>query len=158
MEKTKCGGLIEKNTLCLIEILGYGWQPGEACGILKFFSQAGFSLAFLNVGNTRDGERNMSLCLENSNLGQIYELVSNIDEQLKPRKINVTENVTILTIYGPHFYEKHGLASTAYSAFCVAAINTLAVCTSVNSLSFVIDSRDRMSTIECLRDSFDWPE
>jgi aspartokinase len=158
MEKIRCGGLIQKNSLCLIEVLGYGWQPGEACGILNMFSEANLSLAFLNVGNSRDGLRNMSLCLGNEHLGLVQELVKRIDDELRPSRINVSENVTILTIYGPHFYEKQGLASTAYSAFCSAAINTMAVCSSVNSLSFVIDKKDTLSTIECLRDSFDWPE
>ena len=30
-EKISCGGLMERRDMCLVEVLGFAWQPGETC-------------------------------------------------------------------------------------------------------------------------------
>ena len=156
--KIRCGGVMEKDSLCLIEVMGYDWRPGQACGILGIFADMGLALSFVSVVESADGKRNMALCLDRSFLEKARENLQEIEAQLNPSRIAVSEDVTILTLYGPHFHEKRGVASSAYAAFCGAAINTLAVCSSVNSISFVIASSETRSARQCLKRTFDWPD
>lgn len=158
IEKFHCGGLMERGDLCLVEVLGFDWNPGQACGILGKFGTEGIPLSYLSVGNGPSGDKNMSFCLSTEKLATKRAIIDEIKAEFSPDKVNVTAPVVILTLYGPHFLERHALASEVFSALCVDGINAHTVCSSVNSISVVIDIPDRDRTVGCLRERFDWPE
>lgn len=157
-EMIQCGGLIERTSLCLVEVMGFDWQPGQACGILGKFGSVGIPLSYLSVGNGATGDKNMSFCLSTEDLARERRIIEEIEAEFAPTKIEVRAPVSILTLYGPHFLEKHQLAARVFSALCVDGIDALTVCSSVNSISVVVNLLDRDRTIECLRQHFDWPE
>ena len=156
-DKIVCGGLMERGDLCLVEVLGFDWRPGKACGILGKFGQARISLSYLSIGNGSDGDKNMSFCLSTAKLAEHRDLLEEIREEYQPNKLEAHAPMVILTLYGPHFLEKHNLASEVFSALCVEGINAHTVCSSVNSISVVVDTLDRDRTVECLREKFGWP-
>jgi len=156
--KFQCGGLMERGDLCLVEVLGFDWRPGQACGILAKFSKSGISLSYLSVGNGATGIKNMSFCVKTEDLAVNRHIIDEIKVEFTPDKVAVNAPVVILTLYGPHFLERHTLASEVFSALCVAGISSHTVCSSVNSISVVIDVPDRDRTVECLGERFDWPE
>ncbi len=156
-DKIVCGGLMERGDLCLVEVLGFDWRPGQACGILGKFGQARISLSYLSIGNGPEGDKNMSFCLNTEKLAENRGLLDEIRQEYKPTKLEVRAPMVILTLYGPHFLEKHNLASEVFSALCVEGINVHTVCSSVNSISVVVDTMDRDRTVECLRYKFVWP-
>lgn len=157
-EKFQCGGLMERGDLCLVEVLGFDWRPGQACGILGKFGAAGISLSYLSVGNGATGEKNMSFCVKTEELAGHRHLLDEIRSEFNPGKVQVNAPVLILTLYGPHFLERHTLASEVFSALCVDGVNSYTVCSSINSISAVIDVPDRERTVGCLRERFEWPE
>jgi aspartokinase len=148
---------MERRDLCLVEVLGFDWQPGQACGILGKFGKAEISLNYLSIGSDSQGQRNMSFCVSTAAMAEKRHLVDDIREEFAPQKVQVNAPVTILTLYGPHFLEKHNLAAEVFSALCVDGINALTVCSSVNSISVVINIPDRDRTVECLAQKFEWP-
>ncbi len=158
MEKIKCGGLIERGDLCLVEVLGYHWSPGLACGILGKFGQAGMPLSYLSIGRGADGNKNMSFCVGTMAMAANRGIIEEIQTEFSPDSIEVKAPVTILILYGPHFMERHTLASEVFSALCVDGIDALTVCSSVNSISVVINIPDRDHTVECFKQRFEWPE
>ncbi|MCP4292580.1 MAG: hypothetical protein GY780_12190 [bacterium] len=157
-EKFQCGGLMERGDLCLVEVLGFDWRPGQACGILGKFGEASIPLSYLSVGNGADEKKNMSFCVKTGDLAPNRHLIEEIKDEFKPEKVNVNAPVIILTLYGPHFLERHTLASEVFSALCVEGIKSHTVCSSINSISIVLDIPDRDRTVACLRQKFDWPE
>ncbi len=156
-DKIVCGGLMERGDLCLVEVLGFDWRPGQVCGILGKFGQARISLNYLSLGNGPEGDKNMSFCLNTEKLAENRGLLDEIRQEYKPTKLEVRAPMVILTLYGPHFLEKHNLASEVFSVLCVEGINVHTVCSSVNSISVVVDTMDRGRTVECLRQKFVWP-
>jgi len=156
-DKIKCGGLMERGELCLVEVLGFDWRPGKACGILGKFGQAGISLSYVSIGNGPDGDKNMSFCMSTVKLAEHRELLDEVREEFNPTKLEARAPMVILTLYGPHFLDKHNLASEVFSALCVEGVNAHTVCSSVNSISVVVDTLDRDRTVECLKHKFDWP-
>jgi aspartokinase len=158
MGKIQCGGLMERRDLCLVEVLGFDWQPGQACGILGKFGQAEIPLSYLSIGNGADGHKNMSFCVDTASMAANRHLTEEIEREFSPRAVRVNAPVTILTLYGPHFLEKHTLASEVFSALCVDGIDALTVASSINSISVVIHIPDRDRTVECLKQRFEWPE
>ncbi len=157
-EKFQCGGLMERGDLCLVEVLGFDWSPGQACGILSKFGTAGMALSYLSVGNGAKEEKNMSFCVKTEEMAVHRDIIEEIKDEYSPDKVKVSSPVVILTLYGPHFLERHTLASEVFSALCVAGINSHTVCSSVNSISVVIDIPDRDRTVSCFQERFQWPE
>ncbi len=156
--KIPCGGLMERGDLCLVEVLGFDWRPGEACGILGKFGKLGISLSYLSVGNGAADEKNMSFCVKTEELAARREVIEQIKDEFDPSMIKVNAPVVILTLYGPHFLERHNLASEVFSSLCVDGINSHTVVSSINSISVVIDVPDRDRAVACFRERFEWPD
>jgi aspartokinase len=157
-DKISSGGLMERGDLCLVEVLGFDWRPGQACGILAKFGQAEISLSYLSIGNGPSGDKNMSFCLSTAKLAEHRHLLDEVRKEFQVTKIEAKAPVVILTLYGPHFLEKHNLASEVFSALCVDGIDAHTVCSSINSISVVVDALDRDRTVTCLQQKFDWPK
>lgn len=157
-ERIRCGGLMERQEVCLVEILGFGRETGQARGILARFGQAGVSLNYLSVGHGAAGEKNMSFCVATADQERWRPLLQEIRAAYHPDRVQAHEPATILTLYGPHFLERHSLAAEVFAVVCGDGINTHAVCSSVNSISLVVATPDRDRTVECLRRKFDWPD
>lgn len=157
-DRIVCGGLIEKGDNCLVEVLGFARAENEPCAILGRFGEAGIPLAYLSVGNGADGLTNMSFCVRTADLAAHRHLLDEIRTEFQPRKVAATAPVVILTLYGPHFLERTSLASQVFSSLCADGINPQTVCSSVSSISVVVDTHDRDAAVACLRGRFEWPE
>lgn len=156
--RTECGGLIARDDLCLVEVLAYRWQPGRSCRILGLFADAGIPLCYLTIGNGADGLRNLSLCVSRQHFDATAKLLEVIRADHQPRAVDMREPVTILTLYGPHFYERIALASEVYQALCRDGIDTLSLGSSVNSISVVVAEPDAPAAKASFRKRFIWPE
>lgn len=157
-DKIQCGGLMERHDLCLVEVLGFDWGQGITRGILAKFGRAEISLSYLSLGSDATGQKNLSFCVDTGTMARNREILDQIEQEYAPKKVSVNAPVTILTLYGPHFLERHTLASEVFSTLCADRIDTLTVCSSINSISVVINLPDRNCAVECLRRKFDWPE
>lgn len=157
-EKIPCGGLIERRGLTLIEIMGYVWQPGHSCGILGYYAEAGIALGYLSIGHTADGLRNMAFCIATEAMDRSRELLERVQETHAPSAVRITDQVTILTLYGPHFYERVALASEVYGSLCSDGIDALSLGSSVNSISLVVTDGDVRRTRKSFARRFAWPE
>ncbi len=157
-DKIPSGGLIERHDLCLVEVLGFAWQPGEACGILGKFAGREIPLSYLSLGNGSDGDKNMSFCVNTEQLAANRDVLDEIRSEYTPRKVEVRAPVVILTIYGPHFLDRPALASQVFSALCLDGILAQTVCSSINSISVVIETLDHDRAVRCLEQKFAWPD
>ena len=157
-ERIKCGGLIERSDLCLVEVLGYTWRPGLSCGILGKFAEAGISLAFLNISNDANDRKSMSFCCSDDRAHHLPGLLKEVEEEFQPIRVRVESDIDIITLYGPHFYERVALASEVYGCLCTAGIDAHAIGSSVNSISMVVNSSESRRTRRALAERFEWPE
>ena len=157
-ERIRCGGLMERREVCLFEVLGFGRETGQARGILARFGRAGVSLNYLSIGHGAGGEKNMSFCVATGDQERWRPLLEEIRADYAPDAVRAHEPAVILTLYGPHFLERHSLAAEVFAVVCGDGIDTHAVCSSVNSISLVVAAADRDRTVDSLRRRFDWPE
>lgn len=153
-----CGGLLERAELCMIEFLGLSGGPGQACGILARLGDEGIALAYVNIGNSSGGRRNMSFCIDQADLEACRILVESARREHTPDLVLMQDNVTKLTLYGPHFQEKHALVSGVFSALNGRGVQAHGISMSVNSISFVVDSTDRDQSVACLHERFQWED
>lgn len=156
--KTSCGGLLERDNVCLVRILGTDWKPGQAEDILQKFAAQDISLSYLIIEHGVDEDHNMSLCVNREDLDRSTVLLTEIRKALGPSKVVSLDSVVILTLYGPHFMEKPALASRALTSLFQAGIKPHSLSSSINSISLVVSPMDHAGTVASLSEMFDWPE
>ena len=100
----------------------------------------------------------MSFCVKTEELAASRHVLNEIEAEFHPRMVRANGPVVILTLYGPHFLEKHTLASEVFAALCAHDIDVHTVCSSVNSISAVVDTHERDRAVACLKAKFEWPE
>ena len=69
----------------------------------------------------------------------------------------VQPEVAIVSIFGPDFRERPGIAGTMFHALAERGVNILAVSTSISTVSCVIESDPLESALVALRETFDLP-
>ena len=74
-----------------------------------------------------------------------------------PKQVIQRPNVAIISIFGPDFRERPGIASTMFSALGAKQINILAISTSISTLSCVIDADCLDEAVVAMRETFDLP-
>jgi len=157
-ERISCGGLLERRDVTLIEIQGFGRGHGQARGILARFGQAGVSLTYLSIGHGAAGEKNMSFCVASEEEALWRPVLDGVATDYHPDRVQALAPAVILTLYGPHFLERHSLAAEVFAVVCGDGIESLAVCSSVNSISLVVRDEDRDRAEASLRRRFAWPD
>ena len=77
------GGMMERGDVCLVEVLGFDWRPGQACGILGKFGRADISLSYLSIGNGPEGDKNMSFCVNTARLAESRGIITEIESEFE---------------------------------------------------------------------------
>ena len=157
-DKTPCGGLLERDEVCLVRILGTDWKAGQVEDILQQFADQDITLPYLIIEHGSDEDRNMSLCVKREDLDRTTALLTEIRQTLGPSKVVSLDSVVILTLYGPHFMDKPALASRALSGLFQAGIKPHSLTTSINSISLVISPMDHAVAVASLGELFEWPD
>lgn len=153
-----CGGLLERDGLIAVELMGVAWRGREACAVLSRFAEAGIPLLFLQVGAAADGRKSLTLGMAVGERGRCMEVLARIRDDRAPPEIAVVEPAAVLTLYGPHFGERTGLSLGVAEALCDTDVDIIALGSSVNSISLLVHAADTARVREALRARFLWPE
>lgn len=157
-ERIACGGLLQRDDLIAVEMLGVAWRGREACAVLGLFAEAGIPLLFLQVGSAADGRKALTLGLAGDRHERCLELIRGVRNHQSPPEITVLEPASVLTLYGPHFGERSGLSRGVAEALCQADTDVIALTSSINSISILLHAADAGRAREALRSRFHWPE
>ncbi len=157
-DRIKIGGLFERTSLCMIEILGIKDEPGSAGKIFRLFSEHHISVEFITSSFTTTGGGSMSLGMSDEHCTKVDELSIAIEEIIKPDKIVKRPAIAMLTVYGPHFAEKPRVAEIFCSELGRKGVNILGISTSINSITCVINKEDLISSKEAVNLKFELPE
>lgn len=135
-------GILQIQNLGLLEAVSTP-EPGRFAALL--FEKAcenGINVQFAAEVHGPDSRHHLTLCVDAADADQLFGLWEGDRDRLHLESCTVRPAVTVLAIYGPHFREKPGAASIAYSACCAADVSVLAVSTSFSAVALVLESRD----------------
>ena len=156
--KIECGGLTRREDLVLVELRGFAPLAGHRRNVLKRFGDYAIPLCYLTVSWDAEDAENLCICLNRSDLERAEPLLAMLSNEIAPRRVVTWHPVTILTVYGPHFLERYGLANEFIATLADHRLTVLSICSSVNSVSFVVHARDVETTVHALAERFNWPE
>lgn len=156
--KIECGGLTRRSGLCLVEFRGFPPLAGHRRNVLKRFGDYAIPLCYLVVSWDAEDAENLGFCLNSADLPRAEPLLAMLSNELSPRRVVTHDAVVILTVYGPHFLERYGLANEFIATLADHQLTVLSISSSVNSVSFVVHARDEEATVHALAERFAWPE
>jgi aspartokinase len=157
MKKIKLGGIIEYRNLNILSLENIPDHPGVAGIIFQALGQRGINVQFIVHGLNRLRQSQVILAVDESEGREALAVL----EELRPRighpDLAFQSDRTIISIFGPHFRERPGIAGTFFQALGSQGINILAVSTSISTCSCVIEAADLPGAVKAVSGAFELP-
>lgn len=157
MKKEQVGGIIVDEDLTFVRIFDIPDEPDWAGSALEEFCFYGQSVIFIAENTDSRGNANLSVAVSTSEQEAFDKAIGAIEDLEDGMKVEIIHDACLVTVYGPHFKQRCGLAATYFRALGIQGINILAISTSISSISAIIEKRDLVKTQEALRDVFEVP-
>jgi aspartokinase len=157
MDKIRIGGIMQNAHLSLLNVTAVPDKPGIAAAILNSLGSRGINVQFIVQCIDQNLQDQVALCVDRDDLPLAMELVSELAPELEAGKVVSRPEVAIVSIFGPDFRERPGIAGTMFQALAEQQVNILAVSTSISTVSCVIESDGLEAALIALRDTFDLP-
>lgn len=157
MKKESIGGIIVDEDLTFIRIFDLPDEPDWAGSALEEFCFYGQTVNFIAENLDSRGRANLSVTLCQGDPKSFTKAVEAIENLYETISVEVVHDVCLVTIYGPHFKQRCGLAATYFRSLGLRGINILAISTSISSISAIIERKYLEDTQAALRDVFDVP-
>ncbi len=157
MKKESIGGIIVDENLTFVRIMDLPDEPDWGGSALEEFCFYGQTVNFISENMDSRGNANLSVTLHKDESESFQKAIDSIDELHEDISVQVIENVSLLTVYGPHFKERCGLAATFFRSLGIRGINILSISTSISSISAIIETKHLEASLVALRDVFDVP-
>lgn len=157
MEKTRIGGIIRRAHLTQIEVLSVPDRPGVAAALLTALGKARINVQFIAQCIDAENRDHIVICVDADDAAQAMALVDQVSPQIGAGCIRVNQAVAILSIFGPDFRERPGIAGQMFDALASQGINILAISTSISTVSCVIHDADLEKAHQALLDTFELP-
>ncbi len=157
MKKESISGIIVDKDLIFVRIFNLLDEPDWAGSALEEFCFYGQTVNFIAENVDIRGKANIAVTLHQGDLDSFSKAIDAIKNLHEDIKIEIINDVCLVTIYGPHFKERCGLAATFFRTLGIRGINILSISTSISSISAIIEKKHLTLTQEALQDVFDVP-
>ncbi len=157
MEKTRIGGVIRRTHLAQIDVLSVPDRPGVAAALLKSLGDARINVQFIVQCMDAENRDHIVICVDQDDAAAAMALVNRVSPQICAGCVRTNPDVAILSIFGPDFRERPGIAGQMFDALASVSVNILAISTSISTVSCVIHSADLEKAHLALLNTFELP-
>ncbi|OQY22430.1 MAG: hypothetical protein B6I34_05880 [Anaerolineaceae bacterium 4572_32.1] len=157
MGKVKAGGIIQNTKLAQIGIMTVPDKPGVAGAILNTMAQAGINVQFIVQLLDLEGNSHVVFCVNQDDLATSLAILDEVMAEIGAQQVTHQGDVAIVSIFGPDFRQRPGIAGAMFDTLASVDINILSISTSISTVSCVIDIEDVNPAMEALREAFDLP-
>jgi len=157
MEKIRIGGIMQNAHLGLLNVTAVPDRPGIAGAILSGLGERGVNVQFIVQCIDQNQRDQVAVCVDRDDCDVARQVVEAIAPELEAGKVISRPEVAIVSIFGPDFRERPGIAGQMFDSLAAAGVNILAISTSISTVSCVIESDDLEPALNALRETFDLP-
>lgn len=155
--KVKIGGIIKKPNLALVGILSVPGRPGLMGTVFDALAERGVNCVLIVQSVDLSGLGSVFFAVARASLPAALEVLGQIQEQVVADEILVHGEVGVISVFGPHFGERPGIAGCMFGALEAGGIEIRATSTSISSLSCVVDEEQLERAVGVLRQAFQLP-
>jgi aspartate kinase len=157
MDKIRIGGIMQNAHLSLLSVTAVPDRPGIASAILGGLGEQRVNVQFIVQCIDERQRDQIALCVDRDDLPTALEILGSVAPELEAAKVVSYPEAAIVSIFGPDFRERPGIAGTMFEALAGEGINILAISTSISTVSCVINSDHLEAGLNALRATFDLP-
>lgn len=157
MKRVPIGGIIIDEDLTLVRIYNLPDEPDWGGMALEEFCFHGMTVNFISENIDAQGNANMGITLTVNDKLVFEKAVEAVKGLYDGVEVESVFPVCLVTVYGPHFKERCGLAATAFRALGLKGINILGISTSISSISAIIHAEQLDTAQFALEDVFEVP-
>lgn len=157
MAKIKIGGIMQTTGLAKVGVMSIPDRPGTAGHIMRALGEREINVQFIVQCIDIHNNDHVIFCIAESDLGNASDILESVRTELGAEQVIQRRNVAVISIFGPDFRERPGIAATMFSALGARDINILAISTSISTLSCVIDADRLDEAVDAMRTTFDLP-
>jgi aspartate kinase len=156
-KKTQIGGIMHSDGLAMLGVLAMPSRPGLAGRILSTMGETNVNVQFIVQLVDRDGRDHVVFCVDRKDLETAIERLSGIKEDVSAQDIVHDASVGLVSIFGPDFRQRPGIAGEMFAALGQANVNIQAISTSISTISCVIQASRVPDAVRTLQDTFEMP-
>jgi aspartate kinase len=157
MVKIRIGGIMQNGHLALLNVTAVPDRPGIAASILGQVGSRGINVQFIVQCIDHAQQDQVALCVDRDDLPVALEIVRRIAPEIEAGRVDTVREVAIVSIFGPDFRERPGIAGAMFDALAARQINILAISTSISTVSCVVVSAKLDDALHALRETIDLP-
>jgi aspartate kinase len=157
MGKTRIGGIMQNAHLSLLNITAVPDRPGIAAAILGELGRRGINVQFIVQCIDQNRQDQVAVCVDRDDGPSALEAVNLVAPDVEAGRVISYPEVAIVSIFGPDFRERPGIAGTMFDSLAAEGVNIMAISTSISTVSCVIESDALETALNSLRETFDLP-
>ena len=157
MEKIKIGGIMQSDGRALLKIMSVPDHASVAGTVLGAMAESGINIELLVESFDLDDCGNFALVIDQKDLERSLDVLEEVKPNIDARVISYTPDVAVITVFGPHLREKPITHGVMFSSMASVGISSLAIATSLSSVSCVVEGPHMDRAIEALQEAFDAP-
>jgi aspartate kinase len=160
MEKIEIGGILHKTDLAEISLMSIPNRPGVAGEILEALADSRISVRWIVQCIDPTQRTHILLCVAHEDVERALSIVEDVGSEIGAEEVIHRPRVAMISIFGPEFQERPGLAGAMFSALASADIDIWAISTSIATVSCLIDVDRIEDAIKAVHNAFqvseDW--
>jgi len=157
MTKIRIGGIMQNAHLALLNVTAVPDRPGIAAAILGELGNRSINVQFVVQCIDESQRDQLALCLDRDDVQTALDFVGQVAPKLEAGTVTANPEVAIVSIFGPDFRERPGIAGAMFESLAHRGINILAISTSISTVSCVIQAKYLEAAVAVLRETFDLP-
>jgi aspartate kinase len=157
MGKIRIGGIMQNAHLALLNVTAVPDRPGIAAAILGELGRRSINVQFIVQCIDQSKQDQVALCIDRDDWQAAEDAVAKVAPDLQAGRVIAYPEVAIVSIFGPDFRERPGIAGTMFDSLAAVGINIMAISTSISTVSCVIESETLEMALDALRGTFDLP-
>jgi aspartokinase len=157
MSRIKISGMMHCTGLAKMGMMSIPDRPAVAGKIMSALGVQGINVQFVVQCIDVQGNDCVVFCIAQEHVETAHEILEDLRKEMDMCQIVQRSDVALLSIFGPDFRERPGIAGRMFSALGERGINILAISTSISTLSCVIDADCLEEAVAAMHDTFELP-
>lgn len=155
--KMEAGGLLYKNHLAMVGLMGIPSHPGVGGQLFSAVAEAGIHVELIvNVFDWKERDYIM-LCVRCEALESVLEIAQEIRDEIGCEALIHDPDIALVSIFSSDFEESQKLAAHMFETLGKHDINIRGISTSVSTITCMIEASDLEPAVAVLREAFVLP-
>lgn len=139
----------------LVKIMSVPDHASVAGAVMGVMGENGINIELLVESFDLDDCGNFALVIDQKDLDHALAVLDEIKPTIDAKVVSYTPDVAIITVFGPHLREKPMIHGLMFSTIASVGISSLAISTSISSVSCVVEGQFLDPAVQALAQAFD---